>query len=35
MKVEGTVRHNIYFLPSNFCTPVKVAPMARDMPAIP
>jgi len=35
IKVKETVSHKSKFEPSDFCAPVKVAPMARVMPAIP
>jgi len=34
-EVEGIASHKFKFLPSNFCAPVKVAPIARVMPVIP
>jgi len=35
IEVEGFANHKLQFFPSNFCAPVKVAPMARAMPAMP
>jgi len=34
IEVEETVSNKCYFLPSNFCAPVNVSPMARAMTAI-
>jgi len=35
IQVEETASHNFWFLPRNSCAAIKVAPMARAMPAIP
>jgi len=34
IEVEATAGHKVWFLPSNFCAHIKVAPMVRAMPAI-
>jgi len=35
IEVEETASHKFWLLSRNFCAPIKVAPMARAMPAIP